>query len=142
VDDPGAVTPGGTAGNGEPVRLDTWLDVACLFKTRSEAQKACRGGKVDVNGQTAKPHRLVKPGDEIEISRPLGRKQRVRVKELAGRHLPKAEARALYEDLTPPPSDQEREQRRLERAWRAAMAPSGAPDRRERRALRRLKQRE
>ena len=39
------------------VRLDVWLDVACLFKTRSEAQKACRGGKVEVNGQSAKPHR-------------------------------------------------------------------------------------
>ena len=32
------------------VRLDQWLDVACLFKTRSEAQKACRLGKVSVNG--------------------------------------------------------------------------------------------
>ena len=46
------------------VRLDVWLDVTCLFKTRSEAQKACRGGKVDVNGQAAKPHREMKPGDE------------------------------------------------------------------------------
>ena len=49
-----------------PVRLDVWLDVTCLFKTRSEAQKACRGGKVDVNGQAAKPHRELKPGDELE----------------------------------------------------------------------------
>ena len=32
------------------VRLDIWLDVACLFKTRSEAQKACKLGKVTVNG--------------------------------------------------------------------------------------------
>ena len=45
------------------LRLDVWLDVACLFKTRSEAQRACKGGKVDVNGQSAKPHREVKPGD-------------------------------------------------------------------------------
>ena len=30
------------------MRLDVWLDVACLFRTRSEAQKACRNGKVDV----------------------------------------------------------------------------------------------
>ena len=51
------------------VRLDIWLDVACLFKTRSEAQKACKAGKVDVNGQTAKPNRLVRPGDDIEIGR-------------------------------------------------------------------------
>ena len=41
----------------DPVRLDVWLDVACLYRTRSEAQKACLGGKVEVNGQTSKPHR-------------------------------------------------------------------------------------
>jgi ribosome-associated heat shock protein Hsp15 len=85
-------------------RLDVWLDVACLFKTRSEAQKACRGGKVSVNGQSAKPHRDVKPGDTIEITRPLGRRQRVRVVALADQHIPKAEARRLYDDVTPPPS--------------------------------------
>ena len=45
----------------DPVRLDIWLDVACLFKTRSEAQRACKGGKVEVNGQSAKPHREIKP---------------------------------------------------------------------------------
>ena len=48
------------------LRVDLWLDVACLFKTRTEAQHACKGGKVDVNGQAAKPHREVKPGDVIE----------------------------------------------------------------------------
>ena len=42
------------------MRLDLWLDIACLFKTRSEAQKACKNGKIDVNGQPAKPHRVVK----------------------------------------------------------------------------------
>ena len=48
------------------VRLDIWLDVACLFRTRSEAQKASKGGKIDVNGQPAKPNRHVRVGDEIE----------------------------------------------------------------------------
>ena len=53
----------------DAVRLDVWLDVSCLFKTRSEAQKACRNGKVDVNGQPARPNRLVRAGDRIEIYR-------------------------------------------------------------------------
>ena len=75
------------------VRLDVWLDVACLFKTRSEAQKACSGGKVDVNGVAAKPHRLLRVGDAIEISRPFGRKQQLIVTALADRHIAKAEAR-------------------------------------------------
>ena len=90
-----------------PLRLDVWLDVACLFKTRSEAQQACKGGKVDVNGQAAKPHREVKPGDVIEITRPLGRRQRVVVRAMAEQHIAKADARMLYEDTTPPPSPEE-----------------------------------
>jgi len=121
------------------VRLDVWLDVACLFRTRSEAQKACRGGKVAANGQAAKPNRRLRVGDELEISRPFGRKQRVRVTALAERHVPKADARRLYEDLTPPPTPDEIEARRMERMFRAATTPLRAPDKRERRALRKMK---
>jgi ribosome-associated heat shock protein Hsp15 len=121
------------------VRLDVWLDVACLFKTRSEAQQAIRAGKVSVNTQSAKPNRRMRIGDELQISRPLGRKQRVRVLKLAAHHVAKAEARLLYEDLTPPPTAEEIETRRLERMYRAAMTPLRAPDKRQRRALRRLK---
>lgn len=131
----------GSVTDPQAVRLDVWLDVTCLFKTRSEAQRACKGGKVDVNGQSAKPHKEIKPGDEIEISRPLGRRQRVVVRAVAERHLPRAEARELYTDLTPQPTPEEVEARRIERMARAFMRPqgAGAPDKRERRALRRLK---
>ena len=121
------------------VRLDVWLDVACLFRTRSEAQKALRGGKVSANGQPAKPNRRLRIGDELEISRPFGRKQRVRVLKFAEHHVAKAEARLLYEDLTPPPTAEEIETRRMERMYRAAMTPPRAPDKRQRRALRRMK---
>jgi ribosome-associated heat shock protein Hsp15 len=124
------------------VRLDVWLDVACLFKTRSEAQKACRSGKIEVNGQRATAHRLVRRGDGVEIGRPYGRKQRVVVRGVADRHVAKAQARELYEDLTPPPTPEEIEMRRLERIYRAAAAPPRAPDKRQRRALRKLKGRD
>jgi ribosome-associated heat shock protein Hsp15 len=121
------------------VRLDVWLDVACLYRTRSEAQRACQGGKVEVNGQRSKAHRLLRIGDEIRLSRPYGRKQTLTVTALADRHLPKAEARSLYQDTTPPLSEEEKEMRRLERMYRAGMQRSHAPDNRERRALRKLK---
>src|SRR5215470_7928263 len=124
------------------VRLDIWLDVACLFKTRSEAQHACRSGKIDVNGQPAKQNRLVRAGDELVISRPYGRKQRIVVRALAERHVAKPEARLLYEDLTPPPTPEEIEVRRLERIYRAQMRPAHAPDKRQRRAIRQLKGRD
>jgi ribosome-associated heat shock protein Hsp15 len=121
------------------VRLDTWLDVACLFKTRSEAQKACKLGKVIVNGVAAKPHRDVKVGDELEIHRPMGRKQLITVQGLAETHVARAEARLLYEDRTPKPTAEEIEMRRLERLYRAAATPPSRPDRDLRRTLRRLK---
>ena len=126
----------------DAVRLDVWLDVACLFRTRSEAQKACTGGKVAVNRQAAKPNRLMRVGDQLEISRPFGRKQLVVVRGLAERHVARAEARQLYEDLTPAPTAEELEMRRIERAYRTAMTPPRAPDKRQRRALRRLKGRD
>jgi ribosome-associated heat shock protein Hsp15 len=121
------------------VRLDVWLDVSCLFKTRSEAQKAAKNGKIEINGQPAKPHRIVHINDEIEIRRPFGRKQRVIVRALAEHHVSKADARQLYEDLTPAPTGEEIEMRRLERLYRAAVTPPRAPDKRQRRELRRLK---
>jgi ribosome-associated heat shock protein Hsp15 len=129
------------AGALSEVRLDVWLDVSCLFKTRSEAQKACSGGKVDVNGQPRRPHRLVRVGDEIRITRPFGRRQVVVVVALKDRHVPKADARQLYEDRTPPPTPEELEQRELGRAFRQSFGPrpTRAPDKRERRALRKLK---
>lgn len=122
------------------LRLDLWLDVACLFKTRSEAQRACRGGKVEVNDQRAKPHRTIQPGDRLEISRPNGRKQTVVVEALAATHLPKAEARRLYDDVTPPPTAEELELRRLVRTPAHQMPRgSGQIDKRQRRALRQLR---
>jgi ribosome-associated heat shock protein Hsp15 len=121
------------------VRLDTWLDVACLFKTRSEAQKACKNGKVSVNGTVAKTHRIVKIGDELEINRPMGRKQLITVLGISETHVPKAEARLLYEDRSPKPTPEEIEIRRMERIYRAAATPPTRPDRDMRRTLRRLK---
>ncbi len=136
----GAGAPNGEAGRGEAARLDVWLDVACLFKTRSEAQKAIRNGKIDVNGQPAKAHRMLRPGDELVIGRPFGRRQTVVVKGIAERHLSRADARLLYEDRTPPATPEEIEMRRLERMYRAAVTPPTTPDKRDRRALRRMKE--
>ena len=124
----------------ESVRLDVWLDVACLFKTRSEAKRACEGGKVDVNGEKAKPHRMLREGDRIRISRGYGRNQDVIVRIAIDQHVKKSEARALYDDHTPKPTPEEIEARRIERAYRAAARAAGTPDRRRRREARRIKE--
>lgn len=123
----------------DSVRLDVWLDVACVFKTRSEAQKACKLGKVSVGGQVAKAHREVRAGDQLIIQRPMGRKQLLTVLGVADRSIPRAEARLLYEDTSPKPTPEEIELRKLERIYRAAATPPTRPDRDQRRTLRRLK---
>ena len=124
----------------ESLRLDVWLDIACLFKTRSEAKRACEGGKVEVNGDSAKPNRQLREGDRVRISRPFGRHQDVVVRIVIDQHVPKSQAKALYDDTTPKPSSEEIEMRRVERTYRAAARAAGTPDRRRRKELRRLKE--
>jgi ribosome-associated heat shock protein Hsp15 len=124
----------------DPVRLDIWLDVACLFKTRSEAKRACEGGKVELNAHAAKANKAVREGDRIRISRGQGRHQDIIVRIAIDIHVKKSEARALYDDVTPKPSPEEIEIRRMERVYRAAARAAGTPDRRRRRELRKLKE--
>ncbi len=124
------------------VRLDVWLDVACIFKTRSEAQKAIKGGKVNVNGQNAKAQKPVKAGDVLDITKQFGRKVRVIVEAVTENHIPKADAKKLYEDVTPPPSPAEQqllELMKLAGPKRRHQA-LGSPTRDERRRLRRAKE--
>ena len=124
----------------DTVRLDVWLDVSCLFKTRSEAKRACEGGKVELNGDSAKPNRTLREGDRIRITRGHGRFQDVIVRIVIDSHVKKSEARVLYDDTTPKPTPEEIEARRIERAYRAAARAAGTPDRRRRRELRRMKE--
>lgn len=122
------------------VRLDVWLDVSCLFRTRSEAQKACHMGRIEVNGQRAKAHRDLKPGDAMIIQRPFGRRQHIVVRQLEAQHVAKAVARTLYDDVTPPPTPEELELRQLAALARSYRPSPARPDSRQRRALRSLKE--
>jgi ribosome-associated heat shock protein Hsp15 len=124
------------------VRLDIFLDVACLYKTRSEAQRALKAGKIDINGQPAKPQKPVKAGDVLDLARTMGKRQRVIVKAVTEKHIPKSEARLLYEDVTPPPTPAEQELLDLMRLAgpKRRAKDLGSPDRDERRRLRRAKE--
>lgn len=49
------------------MRLDKYLKVSRLIKRRTVANEACDGGRVSINGKTAKASVDVKVGDVIEI---------------------------------------------------------------------------
>src|SRR5512144_2608113 len=86
----------------DDVRIDKWLWAARFFKSRTLAAAACRGGKVDVNDQAARPSRNVRTGDLLKITLPRARRV-VRILGLSDRRGPSADAVLLYEDLTAPP---------------------------------------
>ena len=118
------------------MRIDKWLWAARVFKSRALASRACDGGKVDVNGQAAKPSRAVRPGDMLQVTLTHGKKV-LRVLDLSERRGPAALAAKLYEDLSPPPAPRER------RLPPPVYRPRGLgrPTKRERRLLDRLPER-
>lgn len=80
-------------------RIDVWLKLSCIFKQRSLATEACDGGHVRLNGARAKPASPVKVGDTVEV---VGEHyRRLIVLGLPERTIPKAEARTMYDDVTP-----------------------------------------
>jgi len=93
-------------------RLDTWLWVARLSKTRSLANEAVTGGRVQVDGQRAKPSRSVKAGDRIEITTGPVRRT-VIVRGTAPRRASAKIAQELYEET---PESIERREREAEQA--------------------------
>jgi ribosome-associated heat shock protein Hsp15 len=118
----------------EAMRVDKWLWAARFYKTRSLAQTACDGGKVDVNGQAAKPSRTIRAGDRIHLTLGEWRRELV-VKALSEQRGPATQARTLYDDLSPPPPP------RAIRAPKAVVrAPGlGRPTKRERRLQDRIR---
>jgi ribosome-associated heat shock protein Hsp15 len=49
----------------EEVRIDKYLWSIRVYKTRSEATDACKGGKIRLNGGDVKPSKTVKVGDVV-----------------------------------------------------------------------------
>jgi ribosome-associated heat shock protein Hsp15 len=90
----------------EEVRLDVWVSSVRLFKTRSAASSACRGGHVAVNGNKAKPSTMVRVGDKVEALTPGGERTAV-VRKLIQKRVGAAVAVTCFEDLTPAPPPKE-----------------------------------
>jgi ribosome-associated heat shock protein Hsp15 len=118
----------------DSTRVDRWLWAVRLYKTRSTATDACRGGHVKVNGATAKPATTVTIGDRVETN--VG--ERDRVLEVAGiidKRVSAAAAAVCFVDHSPPAPP--REERLAPLFSRDPGA--GRPTKRDRRALDRLR---
>jgi ribosome-associated heat shock protein Hsp15 len=79
------------------VRIDKWLWAARFFKTRSLASRACELGRIESNGQTAKPSREVRVGDRLQVKNDSGDFQ-VDVLVLSQMRGPAAVAQTLYRE--------------------------------------------
>jgi ribosome-associated heat shock protein Hsp15 len=79
------------------MRLDKWLWVVRLFKTRALAADEVEKGRVQVNGQAAKPARSVRVNDRIEI-RQSGSVRELLVLGLGAMRGPATVARTLYQE--------------------------------------------
>lgn len=82
-------------------RLDSWLWAVRLFKTRSMATTACRGGHVRVNGNPAKPAQNLKVGDRVTIRQP-GWERVFEVVQIISKRVGAPEAQKCYVDHSPP----------------------------------------
>lgn len=81
-------------------RLDVWLWSVRLYKTRSLATQACRGGHVRCNGAPVKPGQPVRVGDRIQVRLP-GWTREFEVVQLLTKRVGAPLARAAYVDHSP-----------------------------------------
>lgn len=127
------IPEGGAMTERTAVRVDSWLWAVRMFKTRSLAAKACRGGHVEVDGDPAKPSTQVGVGSTVS-ARVGDRDRELEVTGLIVKRVGAPEAQRCYIDHSPPPPPRE------------FVAPvvirdrgAGRPTKRERREIDRLR---
>jgi ribosome-associated heat shock protein Hsp15 len=116
------------------VRIDIWLWAARFFKTRALAKRACELGRIESNGQPAKPAREVRVGDRLRVTTEGGDYQ-VEVLLLSTVRGPASVARGLYfeteasRELRKKLADEQKAMKQFEEL------PAGRPSKRERRKI-------
>jgi ribosome-associated heat shock protein Hsp15 len=116
------------------VRMDKWLWAARFFKTRALAARACDLGRIQSNGQPAKPAREVRIGNMLRVTNDGGDFE-VEVLLLSDTRGPASVAQTLYRE-----TEASRELRQKVAAERKAIKqfeelPAGRPSKRDRRRI-------
>jgi ribosome-associated heat shock protein Hsp15 len=121
----------------ETVRVDKYLWATRLYKTRTLAGEACRGGKVKMDGKAIKPSKEVKEGDIITVQTP-DLVRTIQVKSLATNRVSAKLVEGLIDDITP---KQEYERVEFLREFKAERRQrgTGRPTKKDRREIDELK---
>ena len=119
------------------IRIDKWLWAVRVYKTRTLASDACKAGKVKIDGQSVKPSRELKPGDEIAIQMGIYIKT-VKVLKLIHNRVSAQLVPQFMEDLT---AESEYEKLKVQHEMKTEFRPRGLgrPTKRQRRLIDRLK---
>ena len=120
------------------MRVDKWLWVVRIFKTRTQAGDACKGGKVKIDGTNVKASREIKEGDEIEVQQQTIKK-RIKVLKLVKNRVGAKFVADLMQDLTPPEEYERLEMLRLLNHEKRNRG-EGRPTKKDRREINRLKE--
>ena len=121
------------------MRIDKWLWAARFFKTRALAARSCELGRIESNGQPAKPAREVRVGDTLRVKNDSGEFviEVLGVSEMRG---PASVAQALYRE-----TEASRKARVLLAEQKKAMPafdfPEGKPSKKDRRDMEKWRRR-
>lgn len=120
------------------IRLDKWLKIALIFKTRTQATHACDEGRVKVNGAVARSAKTIKIGDIITV-KASNRYRELKVLGIVFKSIATKQARELYEEERIEPIHDETME--LIRAMKQAKPPKyrGRPSKKDRRTLEKIR---
>ncbi len=113
----------------EATRIDRWLWAVRVYKTRSDASRACRGGHVTVDGRSVKPAADVRPGARV-VARVGTRERILEVTQIIDKRVGAAVAVECFVDHSPPPPE-----RTVETPQAVREPGTGRPTKRERRQM-------
>jgi len=124
----------------KPIRLDKWLKISRLFKTRALATRACDDGKVKINDQKSKPARMIKVGDKITIKR-KSKYHTFDVLEIVHKNISNKDAKLLYHENIPEIPAESKELYELLQDWdkEGKRKYKGRPTKKQRRNIEKLR---
>lgn len=121
------------------VRLDKWLWATRVYKTRSDANEACRASAIRVNGSIAKPSAKIRIGDAI-TARTKALTRTLHVVGLTEKRVGAPLLPNYFEDQTPESEyEAARERRENARLFNSGNTGQGRPTKKDRRELERWK---